>query len=497
MSRYVLPSATQHNDDDPKPKPKRKANKPPRPPITMPGGDSGGADDRLSLESLDGKTQLSNARRLVKLFGASCRFVPAWGCWLVYDGRRWVIDTGEVRMMKHAGAVADIVWQATRQHMTAEAVRFAMGTASGGGMTAMVKIAESLLAIDYAILDTQPLLLNCPNGTIDLTTGTLRRHAASDYITKLCPTRFDPQAECPRWLQFLDDVFASAPLVDYTRRLSGWWLTGLVREHLLHIAHGVGANGKSTLFNALSEVLGSDYAMTAMPTLLVESRQESHPTERADLHGKRLVLASETEAGAKLSESLVKSLTGGDRIRARRMRENFWEFAPTHKLVLLTNHKPRVRGTDHAIWRRLRLLPFNQVFDGDRADKTLPEKLRAEAEGILAWAVRGCLEWQRDGLRPPAEVTLATDSYRTSQDVCGRFATECCVVGSSSFVTKFADLRGEIERWCDDTGERVPSAKAFAQWLQDQGMEAFRSNGMRYRGIGLKTDDAEGWNDGT
>src|SRR5262249_22300760 len=207
-----------------------------------------------------------------------------------------------------------------------------------------------------------------------------------------------------------------ADLIAYVRRLCGYCLTALVCEQFLWIFWGTGANGKTTFLNTLFGVLGADYAMHAAGDFLV-AKKDAHPTERADLFGKRLVVTAEPEQGRRLAEALVKQLTGGDRIRARRMKENFWEFAPSHKLVLCTNHKPRIRGNDHAIWRRVRLVPFTATFQEHQQDKQLAQKLRAELPGILAWMVRGCLEWQRDGLGLPAVVKAATEEYRSEEDM--------------------------------------------------------------------------------
>lgn len=450
-----------------------------------------------SLLADEGRTDLAFSRRVERDYGHLFLWVPEWEAWLLWDGMRWKIDTGDCGMTEFSKAVSDRIWAEVAEVHNADTVKYAVNMSKPSRWSAALTAAAATHVVNVSELDSNPMLLNCPNGTISLRTGELRQHNPVDRITKLCATEYDPAAKCPTWEKFLSDIFAnSAALIAYSQRLCGWWITGLILEHLLHIAYGVGANGKSTFFNAILHTLGRDYAMTAPPNFLVVQKGDKHPTEQADLHGMRLVVASETEHGAKMAESLVKQLTGGDRIRARRMRENFWEFDPTHKLVLLTNHRLRIRGQDHAIWRRIRELPFTQVFEGSRADKTLPDKLKAEAPGILAWCVRGCVEWQRDGLQPPHEVQAATQAYRTSQDVCGRFVMESCDFGSSEFVTEFRALRVALEVWCNQSGENVPGAKTFSQWLQDQGYERVHSGGVKYRGIQLKPQEAgelESW----
>jgi putative DNA primase/helicase len=278
-----------------------------------------------------------------------------------------------------------------------------------------------------------------------------------------------------------------------------------VSEQNLPIFWGSRANGKSTLVNAVLDTLGTDYAMKANADLLMTSRGERHPTELAGLFGMRLVVASETHQGRHLNESLVKDLTGGEPIRARRMREDFWEFKPTHKVVLLTNHKPRVAGTAEGIWRRLRLVPFVATFwdpadpgkkaaelpERLRQDKQLGEKLAAEREGILAWLVRGCLAWQRDGLTLPDKVRAATTEYRQSEDLIAQWIEECCVTGSHDYRNKAGDLFANYRAWCERAGEEeILNQKSFGDALSERGIERQKSCGVIWRlGIALASDE--------
>jgi putative DNA primase/helicase len=235
-------------------------------------------------------------------------------------------------------------------------------------------------------------------------------------------------------------------------------------------------------------------------------RGESHPTEKADLFGKRLVVGIETEEGRRLAESLVKDLTGGDRLRARRMREDFWEFAPTHKVVLCTNHKPTITGDDHAIWRRIRLIPFTVPFwnpdvpgaaysgrpEELRQDKGLREKLDAELPGILAWCLRGCLEWQANkqtnGLQTPVEVMAATREYRDEQDVIGQFIAECCQVGSKDYRGKASDLYAAFQIWAADNDGTRWTQRKFGIRLGERGFQRYTNDGVRYEGVALNHD---------
>ncbi len=399
-----------------------------------------------------------------------------------------------------------------RQLVRAEKLaRWALESESARRINAMLDLARSEPGIPILPeqMDADPWLLNCPNGTLDLRTGTLREHRREDYITKLCPTPYLPAARCPTWERFLAAVFQDeegepdGDLVLFVQRLLGRCLTGDVTEQILPIFWGGGANGKSTLVNAVLDTLGTDYAMKANADLLMISRGERHPTELAGLFGMRLVVASETHEGRRLNEALVKDLTGGEPIRARRMREDFWEFRPTHKVILLTNHKPKVAGTDEGIWRRLRLVPFQTTFwdPGDpakaaaelpsdlRQDKRLGVKLAAEREGILGWLVRGCMDWQREGLTLPERVRAATREYRADEDLVVQWIAECCVVGSNHYRTRAWHLYAAFRAWCERGGEDVVGRKTFGLALGEHGFQRFTNNGTWYRGIALRTNE--------
>jgi putative DNA primase/helicase len=254
--------------------------------------------------------------------------------------------------------------------------------------------------------------------------------------------------------------------------------------------------------NALMEMLGIDYTLKAPPDLLVVRHGESHPTERACLFGKRLVVASETPQGRRLNEALVKELTGGERITGRRMREDFWDFWPSHKFILSTNHRPVIRGTDDGIWRRVRLVPFTvQFWDGDdpansgrhdldpalRQDKRLGDKLRAELSGILRWAVEGCLDWQRDGLTLPDKVRAATNEYRNEEDQFRQWECDRCFVGPE-YRCRASELYADYHSWCERGGYRPESQKVFGEQLTKRKFERRVSNGTWYLGIALRTD---------
>lgn len=435
-------------------------------------------------------TDLGNCKRLVREYGDDLRYVWPWKKWLAWDGSRWTDDPSyayELAKQTVLNIYAEVA-QVSNADDRKMLVKHARESEAAARIDALLKLArsESGIPLDPDALDQPAFLLNCANGTVDLTTGRVREHSRADLLTKLCPTPFDPRAECPVWLQFLNTIFANnQELIGYVQRLLGYGLTGNVSEQILPIFWGTGANGKSTLLNAIQDMLGGDYAMKAPLDLLMQKRGDSHPTERADLFGRRFVCCIETEDGRRLAESLVKELTGGDRIRARRMREDFWEFLPTHKIILCTNHQPVVQGTDYAIWRRLRLVPLTVTIPEHQQDKQLPEKLRNELPGILRWCVQGCLDWQKHGLRDPQVVINATRQYRDSQDLIGQFLAEHCIEGGSIKV-RGSDLYVAYQRWAEVAGERAIDRRAFGVAMTERGYERYTNNGTCYRGVGLR-----------
>ena len=338
---------------------------------------------------------------------------------------------------------------------------------------AMLELAKSEVPASPDELDSAPWLLNAPNGTVDLRAGGLREHRREDLLTKMAGADYNPTAAAPTWAATLEHALPSQELRRFFKKLAGYAFSGDVSEHILAVLYGTGANGKSTILNALLAAAG-DYGMQAAPDLLV-AKKGAHPTEVADLFGMRLVASIEVEDGRRLAESLVKQLTGGDKVRARRMRQDFWQFDPTHKVFMAVNHKPEVRGTDTAIWRRLRLIPFEQTIPPAEQDKKLPQKLEAELPGILRWALEGCLEWQREGLQAPEEVRKATGAYRSEMDVIGAFLQDECEIGRE-FREPFTTLYKRYEEWCEDGGERAETRRKFNARLKERGrFEARRS----------------------
>lgn len=321
----------------------------------------------------------------------------------------------------------------------------------------MLKLARSEpgIAVTAGECDANPWLLNVQNGTLDLRAGKLRPHCQGDMLTKLAPVRYDPDCPTPLWDAFLSRIMdGNAEMTAYLSRIAGLCLTGAITQQELFIFWGGGANGKNVFLDTIMGLLG-DYAGAAPDSLLVVRTHDEHPTEIADLLGKRLVVASELEEGARLRVALVKRLTGDATLKARFMRQDVFEFRRTHKLIIVTNSKPLIRENTHAIWRRIRLVPFSVTIPASERDPHLTDKLRAEWPGILAWAVRGCLSWQREGMKPPHEVLLASQNYQAEQDVLSDFIADRCVRAPKCRVPR-NDLFMAYQSWAKQTGEPHP-----------------------------------------
>ena len=449
-------------------------------------------------------TDLGNAERLVEQHGADLRYCYAWEKWLVWDGRVWKVDdTGEVE--RRAKETVRAIYLEAANAESADARKalasHAKGSEARGRIEAMISLARSEpgIAISPEELDADPWSLTTPNGTLDLRTGMLRNHRREDHITKSSPVEYDPEANAPTWARFLERILPGEELRAFVKRAVGYSATGDTSEQCMMINHGTGANGKSTFQEAIATALG-DYAMRAPTEMLLAKHSSGIPNDVARLKGARFVSASETEEGRRLAESLVKDLTGQDTITARFMRAEWFDFRPTHKLWLSTNHKPEIRGTDTAIWRRIRLVPWAITIPPKEQDKKLPEKLRAELPGILAWIVQGCMEWQREGLRPSAEVRRATGKYRAEMDVLAAFIDEECVVSEHAMASAKA-LYSAYRGWCEENGEKPESQRKFGGRLKERGFENGKitsgpnKGNVEWYGVGL-AGDSEGPPDG-
>lgn len=431
------------------------------------------------LKDIDAATLFAEAHQ------HSLKYCHALRTWFEWDGKRWRPDETGSPMRAAKEFVSYLFDKGVRLQDT-NLCKFASQNSKRERLRAMLELAQSDLSIQIEHLDRQPMLLTCPNGTLDLRTGQLRAHCRDDLLTKCCPTHYQPSAVATRFQQFLNEVFAGdQELIGFMQRLVGYSLTGGIEAHVLPVCYGDGSNGKSTLLNTVLSVLGSEFSMQAEPDLLVAGKRKGHSTDRMDLFGMRVVVASETGFGEVLNLALVKLLTGGEKIRGRRMRQDNWEFDPTHTIFLCTNHLPIIPISDPAIWRRILLIPFKVQFEGPMKDPDLPRKLQAESEGILAWAVQGCLAYQQYGLCPPESVRAATAEYESEEDSIGKFVEEMCIVEPGQSV-RFSKLYGFYEGWTEINGAYQSTRKFFGDWMRRKNFQKRMSNGPVYIGIGLK-----------
>lgn len=437
-------------------------------------------------------TDLGNAERLASRHGSEIRYCHAKKCWFVWDGQRWAEDRSNTIMQKAKQVVRSIYEEAAQAESydkRQELAKHASKSESESRLSAMVSLArnESGIAVKQEELDQNPWLLNCLNGTVDLKTGCLRHHRRQDLITKLAQVEYDPQATCPDWEAFLERIMAADhEMISFLQRAVGYALTGDTGEQAMIIFHGSGANGKSTFLETVSGIL-SDYAMQTPTETLLVKRPGAMTNDVARLKGARFVTASESEFGQRLAEGLIKQMTGQDTISARFLHQEYFDFKPTHKIFLGTNHKPIIHGNENAIWRRIKLVPFDVTIPPEERDRNLPSRLQEEWPGILAWAVRGCLEWQQTGLGDPETVIKATLTYRTEMDVFNDFLTDCCLEAEQLQVTSKA-LYAAYSTWCEENGEKPLAQNIFGRRLKDRGLKQSRvgtSGAKAWLGLGL------------
>lgn len=432
---------------------------------------------------------IGNADRLLELHGHDLHFVPGIG-WFVWDGRRWTRNSGGELMRRAKRTISTVQEEAVRLKDESKKnglLKHSMRSSSLPRLEAAIKVAQSSERVEVEAheLDPAPHLLTVTNGTIDLRSGQLRDHNREDLITRLAGAPYEPAAQCPLFLDFLATTFAGdSALIEFVQRAMGYTATGETREHCFFMPYGTGANGKTTLLNVIADALG-DYAMAADATTFMTGRSNGPRGDVARLRGARFVRSAEVEDDARLAESLVKQMTGGDTLVARPLYKSEFEFRPNFKLWIATNRLPAIRGTDHAIWRRLRRIPFDHRVE--QADKELPEKLRAELPGVLAWVIEGARKYWLDGLQEPGCVHDATEEYRRSQDTVGGFLRECCERIAGARVPA-SELREHYDRYCGLEGVEPMRGNSFWAALEEHGLERLpRTNrGRAYGGVEIR-----------
>jgi P4 family phage/plasmid primase-like protien len=430
-------------------------------------------------------TSLGNSERLVDTFKDDLAHVHELG-WLVWSGARWRMDPGAYLVQRMAKRVVQALHEEAQRRMDeaedkeamVEAVRlmrFAMACESFAKLEEMAKLAREVLYREPQEFDAHAMLFNVQNGTIDLTTGAMRPHDRADLITQLSPVTYDPKATAPTWERFIAEIMLGRPdLIAFLQRLVGYALTGDVAEEIFVVLYGGGSNGKTKFLETLRGLLGPDYARQCPVGTLLQKRDSagggSPSPDVARLRGARLATAVEPEKGRSLAEGVIKGMTGGDTQTARYLFRDFFEFRATFKLMLATNHKPKVPGGTLGMWRRIKLVPFEATFQGGNRDNQMGQKLLGELPGILNWAIAGTREWLARGLDEPAEVRQATEEYRQEEEVLGDFWSESCTFGPKLQVLSRALIEA-YQRWCVTNGEKPLSTTAFGKLLTERGIK--------------------------
>lgn len=458
------------------------------------------------------RAEMGDAELLAALYRGRIVYDHAEKAWHVWGGHSWERDRlGQVenlpgrsiasQYMYAAAEVAKSASSQAEQERVKELNRraFALRTRTRRNNVLDMASTQPGLAIGGEEWDTQPWLLAVKNGVIDLRTGEIRPGAPADYLRTVAPTQWQGiDTPAPRWERFLTEVFdGDGELVAFLQRLLGHGITGLSTEAVFPILWGKGRNGKDTLLNALAYALGPGFADAVPDEVFIDAGRTNGGAATPHIYrlrGLRLAWASETEEGARLKLGQVKLITGGGVITARNMYTNLVSWAPTHTLMLITNHRPHMSGDDKAIWARVKLIPFTLSFVDDpkepnerRRDPDLAAKLQSEAPGILAWLVRGCLAWQQEGLRPPASVQAATAEYRSDEDTLGLWLSECCIVGDG-YTCKAMAAYQSYSSWCETMKVRPMSGTAFGKKMGGRHAKETTRTGVIYRGMGLLSD---------
>lgn len=423
----------------------------------------------LPPELVDGFNDSANSEYLARFCKGRMLYNRAWG-WCVFDGKKWTKynDALAMQFAKYSGRsllkiAANQATDADQKKLTA----FGQKMLSRAGIENTLRLAEGDLYAEVERFDRDQDAFNCLNRTLNLRTFEEKRHDPEDLISKIAGTQYDPEAQCPQWRAFLETIVPDEDTRGFLQRAVGYSLTGDVSEQVLFFLHGGGNNGKSTFIRTILSLLG-EYGRQMMPTVLLQG--DRHPTEIAALVGVRFAATIEIEQGRRMAEVMVKQLTGGDRIAARSMFHDPFEFEPTFKIWMAANHKPIIHGQDLAIWRRIRLIPFTVTIPEDKRDPAMPDKLARELPGILNWAIDGYQEWKSGGLKAPEKVKAATDKYKAEMDQVGEFLEDACTLEEGAEV-RSGELYSCFKSWAEGSGEKAMSQMSFSLRLEEKGFE--------------------------
>jgi putative DNA primase/helicase len=436
-------------------------------------------------------TDIGNGQRLVARHGKDLLYHYARKKWLVWDGKRWAVDqTGEI--VRRAKETVMSIYQeaeaASKNESKAELLDFARSCENRYRIEAMINISQSEagIPVDPNELDKDTWLLNVQNGTLNLRTGELLSHDRDDLITLLAPVKHKPEAKCPLWEKFMDRIFdGDKELISYLQKALGYSLTGSTGEQCFFILYGDGCNGKTTLLETVKAVLG-EYAKDTNPQTFMEKSGNSIPNDLAALKGARFVKAVEIDQGRRMSESLMKQITGGDTISARFLYGEYFSYIPQCKIFMATNHRPDIQGDDYGIWRRVHLIPFEVEIPPEERDDNLGNKLRTELSGILNWLLEGCLRWQNEGLGMPPKVEAATQEYQKEMDAIWEWLEEECETDDPNAVEAASDLYKSYVKWSQENNLKEESQTAFGRSLTRRKFKPDRMSGGRRIRHGIK-----------
>lgn len=437
-------------------------------------------------------TDLGNAERFADRFASTYRYIPSRDQWRRWDGKTWVRDVTEQRYADARLIAREIALEAALASSAQAADAIMKWAATSESLTkqrAMVTLAQSDRSIATTVdrFDADPCILNTQSGIVDLRSGLLTEHRPDAYCSRITSASYSMGAPCDLWRKHIEwAMCGDAELIAWIQRCIGATLYGHQKEQVFLFAFGGGGNGKGVIFNTLRRIL-ADYACILPGAFFEVQKNRPHTTDIADLFGTRFAIGSEVSPSSTLDEAKVKELTGGDPVKARRMHSDNEEHEPTWTLWLSGNSKPRIRGTDRGIWRRMRLIPFSAQVQEHEIDRDLPDKLLAEADGILSWAIEGAGMWYSDRLGLCRAVEAASLEYREAEDVLGQFLEDCCVIDpvAARSVSK-AEFRMHFERWATENGLPMMSTKAIADRLGKEGVRELKSGSTRsWRGISI------------
>lgn len=445
-------------------------------------------------------TEFGNAERFLDKYKGDIIYHRGLG-WLVWNGKRWERTENEIYNMIYNSIkeIETIANSTTDEDERDRLLAHSKRSQSKRMINAVMEIVQNAKGIYQSanIFNQDHNLFNVSNGTIDLTTGELLSHKKENLCSQMSPIVFDPNAQCPIWLSFLDRIMAGdKEIIDFLQVAAGYSLTGKCAEKMLFFLYGAdGDNGKSTFIETLMYVFGIDEYATKMSNSLLlssrygDSKEQKH--EMLELYGKRMAVSSELSEMGNMNETLIKDMTGGDSLVARDLYKSQIVFSPTHTIWMYGNYKPIVRGTDNAIWSRIKTIPFDVKIPEAEQDKDLKTKLREEGSGILNWLLRGCLSWRQSGLVAPESVNIINDEYRREMDVVGQFIDDCCDTGGT-VESKSSNLYGVYRGWCQANGIYVKSHTFFGRALQERGYTKLRKkDGKYYKGIRVSVSKFE------